>query len=109
MYIEYYASIFTAHNDPVVTFDCRYRIVLRRSWWRQNCLRSGAGIIYIIIIYCSQFGGCWDKGKLISTSIGTVLQYYYCLLKNSIKWQYIARAGAGAKIRDKETAGAENK
>ena len=47
-----------------------------------------------------------DEEKLISTSISRVL-----LLQNSLKWQYMdgAGAGAGAKIMDKGGAGTENK
>ena len=49
--------------------------------------------------FCSQFGGCLDEEKLISTSI----------IIEILKWQYMAVAGAGAEIIDKVRAGAENK
>ena len=29
-------------------------------------------------IYCSQYGGCWDEEKLISTSIETYFLCCYC-------------------------------
>ena len=48
-------------------------------------LRPEAEIVFIIIIFCSQFGGCYDEEKLISTSISMVL-----LLQNSLKMQYMA-------------------
>ena len=83
-----------------------------RSRWSRNYLRSIAGteFIFLINIYSSQFGGCQDEDKLVSTSFGMVL-----LLQNSFKWQCIAGAGAGdgdgvgAKIRNNGGAGAENK
>ena len=59
---------------------------------------AGAEIKILINIFCSQFGGCYDEDKLISTSIS-----------NSLKCQYMAVAGAGAGIMVKVGAGAENK
>ena len=78
----------------------------RRSLWSQNSLGPGAGaeIKFLINIFCSQFGGCYDEDKLISTSISIVL-----LFLNSLKCQYMAVAVAGAEIMVKVGAGAENK
>ena len=44
--------------------------------------------------FCSQFGECQDKEKLISTSISIVLLFY-----NSFKWQYMAVAGARVRAK----------
>ena len=65
-----------------------------------------AEIKFLINIFCSQFGGCYDEDKLISTSISIVL-----LFLNSLKCPYmaVAGAGAGAKIMVKVGAGAKNK
>ena len=54
--------------------------VLRsRSRRSQNYLGPGAGagdeIKFLINIFCSQFGECYDEDKLISTSISIVLLF----------------------------------
>ena len=67
----------------------------------------GAGAeIKLINIFCSQFGGCYDEDKFISTSSSIVL-----LFQNSLKCQYMAVAGAGtgAEMMVKVGAGVENK
>ena len=76
------------------------------TWSRKNYLGPGAEIKFLIYMFCSQFGGCYDEDKLISSSFSIVL-----LFQNSLKCQYMALAGAGAgagaEIMVK--AGAENK
>ena len=52
--------------------------VLRsRSRWSRNYLGPGAGakIKFLINIFCSKFGGCYDEDELISTSISLVLLF----------------------------------
>ena len=44
-------------------------------------------------IFCSHFGGCLAKEKLIFSSISVVLQ-----LQKSFMWQYMAGAGAELKL-----------
>ena len=39
---------------------------------------AGTEIKFLINMFCSQFGGCYDEDKLISTSISIVLYYRYC-------------------------------
>ena len=53
---------------PVLRSRSRSR---SRSWWSRNYLRPGAGaeIVFLINIYCSQFGGCWDEEKTPSRHI----------------------------------------
>ena len=54
----------------------QYQAVLRsRSRWSRNYLGPGAEIKFLINIFCSQFGGCYDEDKLISTSISIVLLF----------------------------------
>ena len=38
-------------------------------------LGPGAGIKFLINIFCRQFGGCYDEEKLISTSIILVILF----------------------------------
>ena len=46
-------------------------VLWSRSQWSQNYLGPGAGdeIKFLIIIFGSQFGGCYNEDKIISTSI----------------------------------------
>ena len=53
-------------------------------------------------IYCSQFGGCQDEEKVISTFIGMVPVRYYSYCYRTVKWQYMS----GAEIKDNCGAGA---
>ena len=39
---------------------------------KNQCCGAGAEIKFLINIFCSQFGGCYDEDKLISTSISIV-------------------------------------
>ena len=89
-----------------------FSVLRSRSRWSRNYLRSGAGgggaeIIFLINVYCGQFGGCWDKEKQISTSIETYFLWYNYNWHStySFKWHYTAKAGA--EIRDKGGAEAE--
>ena len=78
-------SVFSA-VDPRSVFFALFIAVLRcRSWWIRNYLRPGAGALMI----CSQFGGCQDEEKPISTSNCMVL------LLQIRQWQYMTGAGAG--------------
>ena len=63
---------------------------------------------FLLNIFCSQCGGCYDEEKLISTSIKTYLIFLPTvpvllttdILQYIFKWLYMAGAGAEAKIRE---------
>ena len=83
-----------------------YEYILRKSLENEFCgagaggaeiiMRPGAGaeIIFVINIFCSQFGVCQDEEKQISASIMQCSTTF--ILQNSFKWQYIVVAGTGA-------------
>ena len=70
---------------------------------------AGAEIKFLINIFCSQFGGCYNEDKLISTSISVVLLFLSILEQLKCQYMAVAEAGAGADIMVKVGAGAENK
>ena len=43
-----------------------------RSRWSRNYLGAGAEIKFLINMFCSQFGGCYDEEKRIPTSISNI-------------------------------------
>ena len=65
---------------PRLLYNVQYTkipVMRSRSRWSRNYLGPGAGveIKFLINIFCSQFGGCYNEDKLISTSISIVLLF----------------------------------
>ena len=65
---------FLMYKSGTSTGMFQYKSLLRslnRSWWSRNYIEtwSRSRNIFIINIFCSQFEGCLDEEKLISTSV----------------------------------------
>ena len=62
---------------PVKTEEALEQCCGAGSRWSRNYLGPGAGaeIKFLINIFCSQFGGCYDEDKLISSSVSIVLHF----------------------------------
>ena len=64
-------------NTVIAVQNRAISVLWSRSRWSRNYLGpgAGAGIKFVINIFCSQFGGCYDEDKLIFTSISIVLLF----------------------------------